>query len=95
MNAMYLLIHVHLLLVWVTLIHQTILTYISFVAVFLSLTFFALVFTILNMLEELGWIVMFAVACLRNHLLLLLLMIVVLLHIGVLLLTIFLFLFVI
>ena len=96
LNAMYLLIYVQLLLVGITLTHQTILTFISFITFILSLTFFALVFTlIVSMHEVLGWIIMIAVACLRNHLLLLLLLIVVLLHVRILLLAIFLFLFVI
>ena len=96
LNAMYLLIHVQLLLVGITLTHQTILTFISFVTVILSLTFFLLVFTIIFiMLEVLGWVIMIAMACLRNNLLLLLLLIVVLLHVRILLLAIILFLFII
>ena len=96
LNAMYLLIHVQLLLVGITLTHQTILTFISFVTVILSLTFFLLVFTIIFiMLEVLGRVIMIAMASLRNNLLLLLLLIVVLLHVRILLLAIILFLFVI
>ena len=96
LNAMYLLIHVQLLLVGITLTHQTILTFISFVTVILSLTFFLLVFTIIFiMLEVLGRVIMIAMASLRNNLLLLLLLIVVLLHVRILLLAIILFLFII
>ena len=96
LNAMYLLIHIQLLLVGITLTHQTILTFISFVTVILSLTFFLLVFTIIfNVLEVLGRVIMIAMAGLRNYLLLLLLLIVVLLHVRIQLLAIILFLFII
>ena len=96
LNALYLLIHVQLLLVRIPLAHQTILTFFSFVTVILPLTFFTLVFAIIfNIREVLGWIIMIAVACLRNNLLLLLLLIVVLLHVRIQLLAILLFLFVI
>ena len=65
LNAVYLLIYVQLLLVGITLTHQTILTFISFITFLLSLTFFALVFTLIfSMYEVLGWIIVIAVACL-------------------------------
>ena len=97
LNAMYLLIYVQLLLIGISLTHQTILTFISFITFVLLLTFFALIFVIIfSMREVLRRVIMIAVACLRNHLLLLLLLlIVVLLHVRILLLAVFLFLFVI